>query len=96
MADSQLHSGMHAGRGSSAAEKVAYQCMERGLVIQMIPGTKLFEMCTNGEVVQGEQRYLETSGLSVGFRKAAGKSFTQQYMTWCLFFWFTSILELNM
>ena len=45
----------------------------------MIPNTKHFRMRTNGKVVQGEQRYLETSGLSVGFRKAVGKPFTHQY-----------------
>ena len=36
-------------------------------------------MRTNGKVVQGEQRYLEKSGLSLGFRKAASKLFTHIY-----------------
>jgi len=62
----------------------------------MIPNTKHFGMRTNGKVVQGGQRYLETSGISVGFRKAAGKPFTHQHRTWCLFFLAMSILGLNM
>ena len=82
--------------GSSAAEKMAYRCTERESAAQMIPNTKHFGMRTKGKVVQGEHRYLETSGLSVGFRKAAGKPFTHQYTTWCLFVLATSILELNM
>ena len=82
--------------GSSAAEKMAYQCMKRGSVVRIIPNMKHFGMRTNGKAVQGKQRYLEISGLSVGFRKAKGKPFTHQYTTWCLFFLATSILELNM
>ena len=74
---------------------MAYQCTEGELAVRMIPNMKHFRMRTNGKVVQGEQRYLETSGLSVGFRKAAGKPFTHQYTTWCLFFLAMSILELN-
>ena len=62
----------------------------------MMPNTKHFGMRTNGKVVQGEHRYLETSGLSVGFRKAAGKPFTHQHTMGCLFFLATCILELNM
>ena len=72
--------------GGSSAEKMAYQCTEHGSAARMIPNTKHFRMRTNGKVVHGEQRYLETSGLSVDFRKAVGKSFIHQYMTWCLFF----------
>ena len=53
---------------SSSAEKMAYQCTERGSAVQIIPNTKHFGMRTNVKVVHGEQRYLETSGLSVGFR----------------------------
>ena len=67
--------------GSSVAEKMAYQCTNRGSAVRMIPNMKHFGMCTNGKVVQGEQRYLETFGLSVSFRKALGKSFIHQYTT---------------
>ena len=67
--------------GSSMAEKMAYQCTEGESAVRMIPNTKHFGMHTKDKVVQGEQRYLETSGLSVGFRKAAGKPFTHQYTT---------------
>ena len=55
-----------------------------------------FRNAHKGKVVQGEHKYLETSGLTVSFRKAAGKPFTHQYTTWCLFFLATCILELNM
>ena len=65
--------------GSSSAEKMLYQCTEHGSAVRIIPNTKHFGMRTNGKVVQDEHRYLETSGLSVGFRKAAAKPFTHQY-----------------
>ena len=65
--------------GSSVAEKMAYQWRESA--VQMIPNTKHFGMRTKGKVAQGEHRYLETSGLTVGFRKAAGKPFTHHYTT---------------
>ena len=82
--------------GSSMAEKMAYQCTERESAVRMIPNTEHFGMRTKGKVVQGEHRYLETSDLSVGFKKAAGKPFTHQYTTWCLFFLAKCLLELNM
>ena len=82
--------------GSSMAEKMAYQCTERESAVRMIPSTEHFRMRTKGKVVQGEHRYLETSDLSVGFKKAAGKPFTHQYTTWCLFFLAKCLLELNM
>ena len=78
------------------AEKMVYQCMERESAVRRIPNTKHFGMRIKGKVVQVEYRYLEKSGLTVGFRKAAGKSFTHQYTKWCLFFLATCILELNM
>ena len=75
---------------------MVYQCTEHKSAFRMIPNTKHFGMRTKGKVVQGEHRYWEKSGLTVGFRKAAGKSFTHQYTKWCLFFLATCILELNM
>ena len=74
---------------------MVYHCTEHELAVRMIPNTKHFRMRTNGKVVQGEQRYLETSGLSVGFTKAASKLFTHLFTTWCLIFLAMSILELN-
>ena len=67
--------------GSSSTEKMAYQCTERGSAVRIISNVKHFGMRTNGKVVHGEKRYLETSGLSVGFRKTADKPFTRQYTT---------------
>ena len=55
--------------GSSLPEKMAYQCMERGLAVQMISNTKHFGMRTNGKVVQDEQKVFEYIWSICGFQK---------------------------